>query len=71
MDKKGENNDESLNSINTNSKKILKKDLSSQEIENKRKKIEELKYDLGQLSFEEALIFDKRTEKIENINKKI
>ena len=52
------NKDKSLNSIITNSKEILKKDLSSQEIENKRKKIEELKYDLGQLSFEEALIFD-------------
>jgi hypothetical protein len=55
------NKDKSLNSIITNSKEILKKDLSSQEIENKRKKIEELKYDLGQLSFEEALIFDNRT----------
>ena len=62
-----ENKDESLNSINTNSKKILKKDLSSQEIENKRKKIEELKYDLGKLGFEEALIFDNRMIKQKNI----
>ena len=60
MNEKG-NKDKSVNSINTYSKETLKKDLSSQEIENKRKKIEELKYDLGQLSFEEALIFDNRT----------
>ena len=57
------NIEKTLNSSFTmhHTNKELKNDLTSEEIENKRKKIEELKYDLGKLSFEEGLIFDNRT----------
>ena len=41
--------------------KELKNDLTSEEIENKKRKMKELKYDLGNLKYEDALIFDNRT----------
>ena len=43
------------------SNKELKINLTSEEIENKKKKMKELKYDLGNLKYEDALIFDNRT----------
>ena len=42
-------------------KEKSKNKLTLEEIENKKRKMEELKYDLGQLDFEEALIYDNRT----------
>ena len=42
-------------------KERTKNNLTLEEIENKKRKMEELKYDLGQLDFEEALIYDNRT----------
>ena len=59
-----ENKDKSLNSIVTKNnilKEKSKNKLTLEEIENKKRKMEELKYDLGQLDFEEALIYDNRT----------
>ena len=59
-----QNKDKSLNSIVTKSnilKERTKNNLTLEEIENKKRKMEELKYDLGQLDFEEALIYDNRT----------
>ena len=58
--------DENLNktensSFKTRSNKELKNNLTSEEIENKKKKMKELKYDLGNLKYEDALIFDNRT----------
>ena len=49
----------SLTIYHTN--KEIKNDLTSEEIENKKNKMKELKYNLGNLKYEDALIFDNRT----------
>ena len=41
--------------------KLTLEEIENKKRENKKRKMEELKYDLGQLDFEEALIYDNRT----------
>ena len=58
------NNFEIINTEKTSSdfrKEELKNNLTPEEITNKEKKIKGLKYNLGKLKYEDALIFDKRS----------